>query len=179
MDRNYKLHEAKTFAILHHSNVNQMYDSYLPYEFHLRAADRVCKRYIEGIPFDESVTLIASVWLHDILEDTHVTYNDLLKVFGFSIAEIVYAVTNEKGKTRAERANSKYYAGIKNTQGATFVKLCDRIANVEYGIMTNSPMLDKYREEQSKFSYELYPQNRDEVLKRMFYDLENLLTPNL
>jgi hypothetical protein len=48
-------------------------------------------------------------------------------------ADIIYAVTNDKGKNRKERAGVKYYEGIRKTPGAVFVKLCDRIANVQYG----------------------------------------------
>lgn len=63
----------------------------------------------------------------------------------------MYAVTNEKGRTRVERANENYYKGIRETEGATFVKLCDRIANVQYSKMTKSSMFDKYKKENVNF----------------------------
>ena len=47
-------------------------------------------------------------------------------------AEIVYALTNDKGRTRAERAGEQYYAGIRETPYAPFIKLCDRMANMSY-----------------------------------------------
>ena len=47
-------------------------------------------------------------------------------------AEIVYALTNDKGRTRQERAGEKYYAGIRETPYAPFMKLCDRLANMTY-----------------------------------------------
>ena len=37
-------------------------------------------------------------------------------------AEIVYALTNDKGRTRKERAGEHYYAGIRETPYAPFVK---------------------------------------------------------
>ena len=46
--------------------------------------------------------------------------------------EIAYALTNEKGRNRAERANERYYSGIRSTPYAPFVKLCDRYANISY-----------------------------------------------
>lgn len=46
--------------------------------------------------------------------------------------EIVYALTNDKGRTRAERAGEKYYAGIRSTPYAPLIKLCDRYANMSY-----------------------------------------------
>ena len=46
--------------------------------------------------------------------------------------EIVYALTNDKGRTRAERAGEHYYKGIRETPYAPFVKLCDRLANMSH-----------------------------------------------
>ena len=115
-------------------------------------------------------------WAHDILEDVHhISYNDLVKNIGQDAAEIVYAVTNEKGKNRAERANEKYYAGIVATPGAVFVKLCDRIANVQYGKMTGSSMYEKYRKENDHFIQSLgWDGSGDHELTPMFEYLLNL-----
>jgi hypothetical protein len=52
--------------------------------------------------------------------------------------EIVYALTNDKGRTRAERAGENYYKGIRETPYAPFVKLCDRLANVTYSCSIDS-----------------------------------------
>jgi hypothetical protein len=87
-------------------------------------------------PLRNQVTLryacLVASWGHDLIEDCRVSYNDIKNRLGQEAADIIYAVSNEKGKTRSERANEKYYEGIRNTNGAVFVKLCDRIANVQY-----------------------------------------------
>ena len=166
--------KAKEYAVHKHRSVNQLYSGYLPYEFHLQMAVDVANRYINGIP-DNKDALISAVWLHDTIEDTRTTYDDLVKEFGINIADIVYAVTNEKGRTRAERANDKYYRHIRHTEGAAFVKLCDRIANVQWGIISGGSMLEKYRKEQFNFGQQLYPKDCDPVLEWMFYDLDTLL----
>lgn len=64
-------------------------------------------------------------------------------------------MTNEKGRTRKDRANDKYYEGIRNTPYAVFVKLCDRIANVQYGIENGGTMVEKYRTENRHFVQQL------------------------
>lgn len=87
------------------------------------------------------------------------------------IAELAYACTNEKGRTRQERANDKYYEGIRNTKYATFVKLCDRIANVEYSLSTKNRMFDMYKKEQKHFRDMLYT---DEY-KEMWEYLEKIM----
>jgi (p)ppGpp synthase/HD superfamily hydrolase len=114
-----------------------------------------------------------------LIEDTRVSYNDVknrLDDTGYSyIADIIYAVTNEKGKNRNERANEKYYEGIRSTPGAVFVKLCDRIANVQYSKMMKSRMFEVYGKEQFEFQRMLgrYTDNRG--LEPMFVHLDKLL----
>ena len=140
-----------------HESTNHMYDTYLPYEFHLRMVAKVAEKFIELIPNlnDGETALRDSVLLaaygHDLIEDTRVSYNDVKDILGQEAADIIYAVTNEKGKNRKERANEKYYEGIRNTRGAVFVKLCDRIANVQYSKMTGSRMFDMYKKENDYF----------------------------
>ena len=152
-----------------HRSTNHLYSDYLPYEFHLRMVRNVgeqfkylldnTKDYFTGEPYrgpqQDQVTLqdacLIGTWGHDLIEDTRVSYNDVKNHLGQEAADIIYAVTNEKGKNRKERANDKYYEGIRNTPGAVFVKLCDRIANVQYSKMTGSRMFEMYKKENDDF----------------------------
>lgn len=97
--------------------------------------------------------MYASAFLHDTIEDARMTYNDVVKFLkefkggGFvlpegvrqhledQVPEIVYALTNEKGRNRGERANDLYYQGIRQTKFASFIKMCDRLANIQYTMM--------------------------------------------
>ena len=157
------------WCVEQHRSTNHYYDTYLPYEFHLRMVAEVAKDFKhllddtkdyftgkETVKHDENkVTLrdacLRAVWGHDLIEDCRVSYNDVKNQLGQEAADIVYAVSNEKGKNRAERANDKYYEGIRNTPGAVFVKLCDRIANVQYSKMTKSRMFELYKKENTNF----------------------------
>jgi (p)ppGpp synthase/HD superfamily hydrolase len=130
-------------------------------------------------PKQDQVTLrdacLMATWGHDLIEDCRVSYNDVKQHLGQEAADIVYAVSNEKGKTRAERANDKYYVGIRNTPGAVFVKLCDRIANVQYSKMTKSRMFEMYKKENRHFVIFLGKLKSEEhPLDEMFNYLENL-----
>ena len=169
-----------------------MYDVYLPYEFHLRMVNNVyedfkhllddTKDYFTGElyrgPQQDQVTLKDACrrasFGHDLIEDTRVSYNDVKNKLGQEAADIIYAVTNDKGKNRKERAGVNYYKGIRETPGAVFVKLCDRIANVQYGKMTKSRMFEIYEKENSDFEQYLgrYTSNKD--LEPMFVYLKNL-----
>lgn len=136
-----------------HRKTNHFYDKYLPYEFHLRMVMQVAADF-EAI-HDGSDMLIACAG-HDLIEDARKSYNDCKEVLGEYVAEIIYAVSNEKGRSRKERANDKYYKGITSTPGAIFVKLCDRIANVQYSKLTQSSMYDMYKSENESFIKVMY-----------------------
>lgn len=138
-----------------HVSTNHMYDHYLPYEFHLRMAYYEFRRFQHLLPPSSLPSIELAVWGHDLLEDTRVSYNDVKSQLGHVTTEIIYAVTNEKGRTRKDRANNRYYKGIRKTEGAVFVKLCDRIANVKYSNMTGSTMKRKYADENDHFLREL------------------------
>lgn len=170
-----------------------MYDVYLPYEFHLRMVAEVAndfkhllddtKDYFTGEdycgPKQDQVTLrtacLRSAWGHDLIEDCRVSYNDVKNQLGQEVADIIYAVTNDKGRNRKERAGDKYYEGIRNTPGAVFVKLCDRIANVQYGKMTKSRMFEMYKKENDDFIIQVgYDDTNTHPYFEMFVYLTNL-----
>jgi (p)ppGpp synthase/HD superfamily hydrolase len=150
------------WCIEQHEKTNHFYDKYLPYEFHLRMVAKVARDFIkviersaEGDVDDWVDTIIVAAYGHDLIEDTRVSYNDVKEILDEDAADIIYAVTNEKGKNRKERANKKYYEGIRNTPGAVFVKLCDRIANVQYSKMSGSRMFEMYKKENENFMNQL------------------------
>jgi (p)ppGpp synthase/HD superfamily hydrolase len=161
--------EGENWCIEQHSNTNHFYDTYLPYRFHLQMVAQAYEDFKHLLPKELIVTeesfghgsyekvdithhtIRMACWGHDLIEDTRTSYNDVYNKLGVYVANIVYAVSNEKGKTRAERANDKYYEGIRETPGAVFVKLCDRISNVQYSKMTKSRMFEMYKKENDKF----------------------------
>jgi len=142
--------KALSWAINKHKETNHLYDG-KPYEVHLWQVVDVAKMFIHCIREEDIELVYAVCWLHDTIEDCRVTYNDVKQEFGIEIAEGVYALTNEKGRNRKERANGKYYEGIRNTNVAAFVKICDRIANVKYSFESGSSMLKKYFDENEWF----------------------------
>lgn len=142
----------KQHAIRCHANTNQMYDTYLPYEFHLRMVVKVAEQFKNLLITGDYEQVIAACWCHDLIEDCRQTYNDVKQVSDEYVADIVRAVTNNgRGRNRAERMPDEIYAEIKSSRLATYVKLCDRIANVEYSKMTGSCMFEMYKKEHDHF----------------------------
>lgn len=161
------------YAIEAHQNTNHLYDD-KPYSVHLALVVTYALKYIDKVPEHYRENIINACWLHDTIEDTRNTYNDILKISNETVANIVYALTNEKGKNRKERANEKYYQGIILEPFAKFVKLCDRLANVKYSVDTNSRMKEVYRKENKRFIKSLFEKDIL-IYKDMISELNDLL----
>jgi (p)ppGpp synthase/HD superfamily hydrolase len=169
--------KAMIFAIEAHDSTNHTYDN-KPYSIHLTMVANIARKYIDIIPEQFQDEVLSACWLHDTIEDCRLTYNDLKKEFGGTVAEIVYAVTNDKGKNRSERAGMKYYDGIRRIPWATFVKLCDRLANIKYSKASKSEMLKVYKKEHSNFLESLLPTNNSEIpYKKIIEEMKLILNP--
>lgn len=142
-----------------HEAVNHKYDGKSYFEAHIEPVVAFGHFYLDYIPKKYQGVVIASLYLHDSVEDTMKTYRDVYDVFyknygeevATMIADIVFACTNDKGKTRKERAGKKYYKGIRNTPYATFVKIMDRLGNGNYSKKAGSTMFKKYKQENADF----------------------------
>ena len=159
------IEEVRDRAHLLHESVNQQYDKKHPYGFHLdMVADSVFKygHLICQSEHDVLPLFFGAVY-HDSIEDARMSYNDVTKAArlfmddeqAYMAAEMVYALTNDKGRTRAERAGERYYQGIRETPYAPFLKLADRLANTTYSFthcnQENMHMKEVYREEMPHF----------------------------
>lgn len=110
--------------------------------------ERVAQCLIQfGILDDD---LILAAYGHDLLEDTNVTVEDMRRAgFTETAIDVVQRVTDEPGKNRRER-KAKTYPKIRGHQGATAVKLADRIVNVEHSLQDGN-YLDMYVKEYKSF----------------------------
>jgi (p)ppGpp synthase/HD superfamily hydrolase len=133
---------ARNFAIKHHGD--QKYNEG-PYVNHLDAVAQVAKRFGYG-----NQTVLACCSLHDVIEDTDATVEEVRSMFGTSIAMVVNAVSDPPGTNRKER-KALAYPEIRKVPMAVCVKLCDRIANVEVG-----GKLNMYKSEYPEFKKALY-----------------------
>lgn len=169
------IEEIRNSAYSLHEHVGQTYDKTLPYSFHLSMVADAVLKYGHKIIINESdiLPVIFAAYYHDSIEDARLTYNDIKDVArkymspeqSYMAAEIVYALTNDKGRTRQERAGENYYAGIRQTPYAPFVKLCDRLANLTYSINSsnngNFHMLEVYKSEWPHFIQSITVSNDD------------------
>ena len=158
-----------------HQSVNQTYGDNLPYGYHLDMVVNNIRDFGHLVCVQEAdvLPLFFGGYYHDSIEDARLTYNDVMKTArhlltveqALMATEIVYALTNDKGRTRAERAGEKYYKGIRETPYAPFVKLCDRLANITYSCSgvdgDNLRMKEVYKAEMPHFLTSINPHSDD------------------
>lgn len=68
--------------------------------------------------------MIAAAYLHDVVEDTDVTYLQLKAEFGDRVADLVMEVTHEGDDTRG------YYFPRLETRDGILLKFADRLSNL-------------------------------------------------
>lgn len=172
-------------ATLHDEVCNQKYDS-KPYSTHLKLVTEMVLMHGHLVCEEKShiLPLIFGAAFHDSIEDARMTYNDVLAEarkymlphLGTMAAEIVYALTNEKGRNRAERASDKYYREIRETKYAPFVKFCDRYSNMMYSRGNGSRMAKVYANESDEFMRKI---GADEFIPKELTDLMDMATSEL
>lgn len=149
------LQKTKEYATNRRVKVNHKYGKE-DYSFHLSMVCDIVEQFIYLIDNEQRENVYCGCWVHDIIEDARETYNDVLQNTNETIAYLAYALTNEKGKNRNERANDKYYKEMHDVPNAVFIKLCDRIANITHSKNQGSKMFDKYKVENENFIKKLY-----------------------
>ena len=123
-----KLRAAFDFAVASHEGQKRKDGS--PYVTHTIAAATIAA----GLGLDDDA-LIAAL-LHDVLEDTDITYDELADRFGKEVADIVEGVTkltrvqyNTKEETQMENLRKMLLAMAKDIR-VILIKLADRLHNM-------------------------------------------------
>ena len=128
----------------------------LPYTEHLRRVDNqvvyFCQK--ENLSWPDELHLRCAAWLHDSVEDTDLSVDDIRKELGEEVSKLVWAVTDEPGRNRSER-HRLTYPKIKATRHATLLKLADRTVNTTVS-NSNSSFFKMYQKEFPSFKDALY-----------------------
>lgn len=83
------------------------------------------------------VTLLMGGLLHDTLEDTDATYEDLEQRFGAEVAALVAEVTDDKSLPKDERKRLQIEKTAGKSRRAKLLKIADKTSNLRS--MVNSP----------------------------------------
>lgn len=96
-----------------------------------------CWKHLEGVVnrlknlgfTDED--FLCGAWLHDIIDDTITTFDDIEQRFGSKVAVLVLALSKDKNLSKAER-EQQYVKQLKNSSWETkIIKLCDISADLK------------------------------------------------
>jgi guanosine-3',5'-bis(diphosphate) 3'-pyrophosphohydrolase len=150
---------ARRFAEERHKS--QRYGEH-PYVVHLWAVRQVLTDF--GY---HSGPLAVAAWLHDLIEDTPTTRQEIAERFGEEVAMLVWAVTGvgKNRKNRKER-NAWVYEKIRQCPKAAILKLADRIANMEAS-QACPDKLAMYRKEHLEFAMALRGLGDDGMWERL------------
>ena len=94
------------------------------------------------------ISVLAAAILHDTVEDTETTAEELESIFGVTIASVVAEVTDDKSLPRAERKRLQIENAGKCSDQARLVKLADKTCNLR-DMLANPPAdwpLERIRE---------------------------------
>jgi (p)ppGpp synthase/HD superfamily hydrolase len=150
--------KALDFAVAAHGS--QLYGNKKPQGFHLVAAMEVLGRF----GWWDSRALMAAA-LHDTVEDTDVTVDQIRGVFGDDVANIVFMCTDPPAEKRRIRKNLLHAQFRRTIDGhyrsgtdvpywltaSIAVKIADRITNVENCLRESDSRLGMYRKELPPF----------------------------
>lgn len=111
---------AQKIAVLAHMGQKRR-DGVTPYINHV--ADVVMRLVSRGIT---SQVIFDAAWLHDVIEDTHFTYDDLRR---HGISEEVIETVSLLTRT-SNIPNEQYLEGIKGNPFAKPIKIADMLSNL-------------------------------------------------
>lgn len=129
-----KLLKAISFAAAKHRNQRRKGANAEPYINHPLEVANILATV--GKVSDHNI-LIAAV-LHDTIEDTETTAEEIALIFGEEVCEMVLEVTDDKGLNKHERKLHQIEHAPHLSHGAKHIKLADKISNIR-DILENPP----------------------------------------
>jgi guanosine-3',5'-bis(diphosphate) 3'-pyrophosphohydrolase len=117
---------AAAFAAEKHRHQRRKDAEASPYINH--PIELACVLANEGGVTDPEV--LCAALLHDTLEDTRTTVDELRAEFGGAVAAMVQEVTDDKSLPKAERKRLQVKHAAHASPGARLVKLADKICNL-------------------------------------------------
>uniref|UniRef100_UPI00358F3931 guanosine-3',5'-bis(diphosphate) 3'-pyrophosphohydrolase MESH1 n=1 Tax=Myxine glutinosa TaxID=7769 RepID=UPI00358F3931 len=118
--------DAADFAAIRHGNQRRKDPEHTPYINHPLGVANILSK--EG-GVDELVVLQAAL-LHDTVEDTATSPEDLEAAFGANVRAVVMEVTDDRSLSQAQRKEAKVKAAPRMSNHAKLVVLADMLYNL-------------------------------------------------
>ena len=154
------LEDVIMFASLAH-NDQKMYEPKVSYLTHVvSVASNVLEAYYNGKEkFDLDYALKVAI-LHDTLEDTNATYDDIVSKFGEEVARGVKALTKDENIEKDDRMMDSIKRIKECRREVAIVKLADRVYNLRCAPESwSKEKIEGYKKEGQFIYDELYLNN--------------------
>lgn len=126
---------AARFAAEKHARQKRKGANGEPYFNHLVEVAELIAASSENV----DVELVMAAFLHDTVEDTGVTLQELEERFGSDVAGLVAEVTDDKSLPKEKRKDLQVQNAHKKSQRAQTLKLADKISNLR-SILASPPV---------------------------------------
>lgn len=127
---------AVDFAARKHRDQRRKGAAAEPYINHPAEVARLVAEATGGTP----MAFVLAALLHDTLEDTETTFEELKREFGAEVAALVAEVTDDKRLPKAERKRLQVEHAAARSAGAKLIKIADKTSNLRS--LLESPPLD-------------------------------------
>src|SRR3981081_3578810 len=123
--------EAADFAARRHTGTARKGRGNEPYINHLAEVADLLATVTDGADAE----LVAAGWLHDTIEDTETTREELAQKFGARVAALVVEVTDDMTLPKDQRRQQQIIDAPKKSPGAKLIKIADKISNIRARIL--------------------------------------------
>ncbi|MFK4653603.1 (p)ppGpp synthase/HD superfamily hydrolase [Bradyrhizobium japonicum] len=118
--------EAAELAARRHNGVARKGRGNEPYINHLVEVANLLAAATDG----GDAELVAAGWLHDAIEDTETTREELAQKFSDRVASLVVECTDDMSLPKPERRRRQIVDAPKKSAGAKLIKIADKISNI-------------------------------------------------
>jgi guanosine-3',5'-bis(diphosphate) 3'-pyrophosphohydrolase len=118
--------EAAELAARRHNGMARKGRGDEPYINHLADVANLLAAATNGTDAE----LVAAGWLHDTIEDTETTYEELAQKFSERVAALVVECTDDMSLSKSERRRRQVIDAPKKSAGAKLIKIADKISNI-------------------------------------------------
>jgi guanosine-3',5'-bis(diphosphate) 3'-pyrophosphohydrolase len=118
--------EAAELAARRHNGMARKGRGNEPYINHLAEVANLLSAATDGADAE----LVTAGWLHDTIEDTGTTREELAQRFSDRVASLVVECTDDMALPKAERRRRQVVDAPHKSPGAKLIKIADKISNV-------------------------------------------------
>ena len=125
--------EAAELAARRHNGMARKGRGNEPYINHLAEVANLLSAATDGTDAE----LVAAGWLHDTIEDTETTREELAQEFSERVAALVVECTDDMNLPKAERRRLQVVNASHKSPSAKLIKIADKISNIGARILSD------------------------------------------